>query len=272
MAEFLTLPEELLEVAEVAVLYFEGFGYDVEPETSDVEYPYTPALRCRRESTTLFVEIATHVDRDRVKEWSAYCRSCSKDTRAAIVLPSDVDIGTADLALSNELGIGMYQTIDDSLRELLSPVDLAVQFELPQLTRYPNKVRKRLGSSFEQVRRGNWLEGFEEACVALETVARSYLASGVSTGRLTMSTSTGKDSTPSAKKIESMTLGQLKDQFLSIDNPNHADSLVGQSLQRLNPDRIRAAHKRKHHASQAALRRNVGKQMWLITNALKELV
>jgi hypothetical protein len=188
------------------------------------------------------------------------------------VLPSEVAIGAADLALCNDLGVGLYQGTDDALRELLSPIDLAVQLALPQLTRYPNEVRKRLGGAFEQVRRGNWLEGFEEACIALESEARAYLAAGISSGRLTMSSTKGRDSTPTVRKVDGMTLGQLKDQFLSIDNPNHADTIVGQSLDRLNPDRIRAAHKRKHHASQAALRRNVGKQMWLITNALKELV
>jgi hypothetical protein len=154
---------------------------------------------------------------------------------------------------------------------LVPPVDLALQLEPPELKNYPNSIRKALGPSYEQIGRGNWVEGFEDACNAVEDRARKYLTKHTDSGRITVSLGKKAGIKLSRAEIDKMPLGALKDAFLAIDNPNHADAVIGQCLAELNPDRILAAHKRREAAAQRRLRRNVGKQMWIVLKALKEL-
>jgi hypothetical protein len=66
-------------------------------------------------------------------------------------------------------------------------------------------------------------------------------------------------------------MGQLADRFSRIVQQTHADRVIGDSLKKVNPDRIGVVHHKRRAAAEAKLRRNVGSQMWLIVGALKEI-
>jgi len=112
----------------------------------------------------------------------------------------------------------MY-TAGEGVLEASAPVDQAVNIALPSLNLYSNKVRKALGPSHEQIRRGQWREGFEDACNAVEHEGRKYLNKHMS-GRIKTVTSTNKINTPTPKRVDKMTLGGLKDTFTAI-RPMH---------------------------------------------------
>jgi hypothetical protein len=69
-----------------------------------------------------------------------------------------------------------------------------------------------------------------------------------------------------------LTLGQLAEAFGQIQNQNHADSIVGKVLALLNKDRVGVVHHKTKWTTEARLRRNVGKHMWNVVAALKELL
>ena len=68
-----------------------------------------------------------------------------------------------------------------------------------------------------------------------------------------------------------MSLGQVKDAFDKIDTPNQVDQLIFGSLSRLNPDRILAVHRKDIPQDESELRKNVGRGIWIITSAVKEV-
>lgn len=268
---FLTLPEELLELGVAGDGHFKTLGYSVRREKADLAFPYTPALHCKRGTIRLLVEVAETVDHERMKEWSAFGKSSSSDTRVAVLLPANAALTGRDMSAAQKVGYGVLRKDNGDIHELVAPVDLALQLEPPELQNYPNSIRKALGPSYEQINRGNWVEGFEDACNAVEDRARKYLVKHMASGRITISQGKTSGIALTKAEIEKMTLGALKNTFLAIDNPNHADAVIAQCLTKLNPDRILAAHKRREAAAQRRLRKNVGKQMWIVLKALKEL-
>jgi hypothetical protein len=271
MRDFLTVSDELVAFADKLATHFEGYGYTVAIEKQSLEYPYTPTMVCKRGSMTVIVEVAAGMS-DRIREWVAYGRSCASDTRVALGTPGGPPLSTGDHTLLRELGAGLYIDSQSGIAEMVNHTDLAVNIGLPDLSQYPPRVRRALGGSFEQISRGNWREGFEDGCVALEDEARKYLKRHVATGRIALVTPTGRVVTPTAARTERMTLGLLKDAFLAIQNPNLSDSKIAAALRKLNPDRIRVAHKKRSRQAEQALRRNVGRQVWLLVAALKELL
>lgn len=268
---FLTLPEELLELGVAGDAHFKTLGYSVSREKADLAFPYTPALHCKRGTIRMLVEVAETVDHERMKEWSAFGKSNSSDTRVAVLLPADATLSGRDMSAAQKMGYGVFRKDNGDIQELVAPVDLALQLEPPLLQNYPNSIRKALGPSYEQIGRGNWVEGFEDACNAVEDKARKYLVKHMASGRITISQGRKSGIKLTKAEIEKRPLGALKDIFVAIDNPNHADAVIAQCLTKLNPDRILAAHKRRQPAAQRRLRQNVGKQMWIVLKALKEL-
>ncbi len=206
-------------------------------------------------------------------EWTSFGRSCTSDTRVGVLLPVGAELSVDDLTTAQKLGFAVYRKDNGDIHELCPPVDLALQLELPELRRYSNNVRAALGSAYEQIRRGNWVEGFEDACNAVEDAARKYLWKHTKSGRVTVTLGKNKQQVSLSKdEIDSLPLGALKDRFKAIDKPNHSDAEIASCLQQLNPDRIRAAHKKRDGRAERALRQNVGKQMWVVLKALKQLL
>ncbi len=269
--EFRTVPDELVGVAEALADHFSVLGYTVKPEKSSVDYPYTPTLHCKRQSKTLFMEVASEMPFDKVRDWVAYGRSCTADTRVVVGLPVASLVTPADQARLGETGAGLY-FVSDTVVEALNAVDLGINLDPPALNRFSNRVRKSLGPAYENIHRGEWQGGFEEACVSMETAARSYLNKHLTTNRIRILKPDGTPRRLTAAGVNRMTIGQLKDAYLAIDTPNGIDAKVATALKRINPDRIRVAHKKRSPRQEKALRQNVGKQMWIITNALSELL
>jgi hypothetical protein len=155
--------------------------------------------------------------------------------------------------------------------ELLPPHDLALNVALPELRSFSPALRRILGPVYEKFNRGDWREGFEEACLVLETEARNYLKEGIRSTRITILDKRGAPNNPTLTKVGRMTLGQLASVFARIQSQNHTDSLLAGILPKINPDRIGVVHKKRTVAAENRLRKNVGKNMWMLINALKAI-
>lgn len=270
--EFLTVADELHVTALAVAQHFDALGYAVVAEARDLGYPFTPTLRCKRQSTTAFVEISDVPDLSRLAEWSAYGRSCRNDTRVYVGLPDGVTVAVKTTMTLKKLGIGvLHRTDGDAISELASPQDLALTVELPDTSKDPKRLKIILGPVYEHYARNQWREGFEEGCVALEAAARGYLWKALESGRVQVMTDAGNVKTMTKAKVYKMTMGQLAKDFANLQPQNHADNVIGSTLSQLNQDRIRVAHKKRTAPAERALRANVGGQMWRIVGALREI-
>lgn len=269
--QFLTVPIDLVEHADCAANYFEEGGYTVKIERSEMEYPYTPTLVGKRSQTTMIVQVANQIDESRIKAWSQYGRSCIRDTQVALVLPADKRTPQEDSMLRG-LGVGLYVSDGRTLHEIIVPLDLAVNVQLPDLRTHHPKMRRFLGPIYELTRRSQWREAFGEACKVLEVEARRYLQHHIATGRVTLVSASGKPRNYTSAQIDKMPMGPLGDAFGEIQNPNYSDSRIGEVLRGINKDRVGVTHNKGKAVTEARLRRNVGRHMYRVFAALRELL
>ena len=265
------MPDELVGHADAIAAWFEARGYRVRVEHKEVAYPYTPTLFCKRQSTTVLVEVDRKPPLERMLEWTRYCRSCNRDTRIALGMPDDVQRSPREDAVLRENGAGLY-LVGDAVVEAITPRDLALSMELPKLDAMPKKLQRALGAVYEHFERSHWREGFEEACIVLETHARKYLAKGMRSGRIVLVNKNDSLSKTQAADVARMTLGQLAAAYAKIQIPSHADGTIAQVLARINADRIAVAHYKRTAAAEKRLRLNVGQHMWSVVSALRELL
>jgi hypothetical protein len=270
MSKYLTIPDELLGAAEATEEYFRAHGYKVKPENRDLAYPYVPAFTAIRNPTSVIVEIQSAINLDRVKQWMRYCKSCTKDMRFATCVPAGIEVPTAIVTALRRDGIGLYNA-NDEVMEILPPADQAVALQLPELGNYTAPIRDMLGSSYEKCRRGDWREGFEDACQAFENEARAHLKRGLKSGRIKILDKTGNPKKLTAKQIDKKTIGQLQHEFKQIQSPNYLDSQIAQTLEAINSDRVGVVHKKRKSRTEASLRKNVGHLMWTIINCVVEM-
>ncbi len=268
--KFKTIADELLAHAEVVADDFETRGFTIRVERSELGYPYTPTILCKRDATTIIVEVDSQLRKDRLEAWVRYCRSCGKDTRLAVCLPSSIAVPADEIAAFRQKGVGLYAAFDDRLDENIAPADLALNVQLPEANTLAPGIRKVLGAAYEQFQRTQWREGFEEACQALETEARRYLKKWTRTGRIKILRKKGPVTLTNAQ-IDRMTMGQLAETFRNIQAQNHADNVIGRALATINRDRVGVAHHKRKKVTERRLRTNVGQHMWTIVAALKEL-
>lgn len=267
---FRTVAEELLEAAETAADYYSNHGYSVRVEKSELGFPYTPTMVCKRQRTTLIVEVDAHIRLDRLRDWVSFGKSTGKDTRLVLVLPND---SLADIVAEDNLrkmGIGLQVAQAGRCVERLAGRDLALGVELPELASLPFKLRQLLGPAYEQFDRAQWREGFEEACQAFEAEARRYLKAGLRSRRVVITSKKGLP--PSASDVDRMTMGKLADTFARNTKPNRADAIIGQTLKVVNKDRVGVVHHKTRQRTESRLRTNVGRHMWSLIAAMKELV
>jgi hypothetical protein len=219
----------------------------------------------------LLVEVVAEVPIAKLEEWVRYGRSASSDTRVALGIGPDAPRSGHDDRKLREMGVGLYVPLDTGrLMEVAPPRDLAVNIELPAAGSLPDKVRELLAGAYEQFERSNWREGFGDACQVVEDEARRHLTEGMASGRVTL-VPNRKGKTPSIHEIETMTLGQLAGIYERIQGPNRVDSIVGDALRRLNPDRIREVHLKSRQETERRLRENVGHDMWIVADVLKAI-
>ena len=270
--QFLTVAEELLEHAECVADFFEERGYKVRVEQMEIGYPYTPTLQCRRTPTTLLVEVYGSVQRDRVTAWARYAKSCSRDTRIAVALPQGAPRRPEDDSMLRDLGVGLYLSGGTRTEEAVAPRDMAVNVQLPELRTLPPKMRRVLGSVYDQFDRSQWREGFEEACQAVEVLSRKYLKDGITGGRIVLFTKAGNRRILTLQQIDKLTLGQLAQAFGQIQKQNYSDATIAKVLMRLNKDRVAVVHHKSKTATETRRRTNVGQHMWSVIAVLKELL
>jgi hypothetical protein len=267
---FLTVADELLEYAEAAVAYFEGLAYRVKPELMELGYPQRPTMVCKRNGTTVFVEVDSKISLPKVEHWRGYCSSRNTDSQVAICIPTGAPLN--DLLKLQELGIGLYECTPTGVVERLQPRDLALPLQLPNPTTLAPKVRRVWGPVAQQHGRGNWREAFDDACKIFESESRKYLKKGLQTGRVIVLDESGRPRTLTNIQIDRMTLGNLAKTFAKIQAPNKADQIIGQALAMINPLRVASTHHRQKQRTETALRSKVGAAMYAIIMALRELL
>jgi hypothetical protein len=267
---FQTIPTDLIEHAEAVREYFKSLGYKVSIEPTELGFPSTPALLCKRTHTTIVVEVCSKINQSSLRDWSAYCRSNSSDVRIAICVPdaaSQKELASHQ-AKCKELGVGIYVSNDTQVNEWMAPRDISLNLELPDIGNLPLKTRKALGSAYEQFDRGQWREGFEEACKAIESKAKPYLIKALQTGRLKIYEK-GVPKNPTKAAIMKMTLGALAVTFSKAQPLNVVDSTIYRTLEAINPNRVGVAHKVHNAQTEKQLRKHVGAHMHAIVQALK---
>ena len=149
--------------------------------------------------------------------------------------------------------------------------DLAFHGQAPNREMMKPKVRELLGEALDRFERGDWRPAFEDACGILEEQCRSYMLKSVRMGRVKYQAG-GKIKVPTPEQIKKMPMGALKDIFCSLISQNQTEANLCSALTKLNPDRIRRAHKRTSKSAETALRRRAGTHFWLINNTLSLLV
>jgi hypothetical protein len=269
---FLTVPDELLEYAERIIEHFSNLGYIIEIEPAEFEYPYTPTAACRRQQTTIFLEVDSTPRVDKLEEWAGYARSCSADTRIAMAVPPEALLSAKDEALLATLGIGLYGVLPGGIVERHPPKDQSVNVQLPRLDVLTPAQRQALGPAYEQFARSQWREGFEDACQSLEVEARKYLIREMQTGRIIFRTAKGTVRVITEEQVGKMPMGPLGNAFRDIETKTLADSQLGSALSAINKDRVGVAHHKADPSTEASLRLNVGQHMWKIVSALKNLL
>lgn len=268
MADFLTVPDKLIEIAEAAERHFKSKGFSVRREKQDLSYPATPALYCVRRPTTLFVDVASKFEERRLSSWGSFAQSMSSDTQVALVTPERSQL-LARVSWFSQNKIGLYEFKSGVISEIIPPQDLAFQVSLPNLAHAKSATRKSLGPAFDQILRGHWREGFESACQALEALSRRHLIDGLKGPRLQFRDKTGKTVTVTKARVEKATLGAVGTLLTQASPMNAKDAVLQKAILRINAARIDVAHKK--YAREATLRKNVGALIWIIYNAIEEV-
>ncbi|SRR6266851_1417461 len=271
-----TVAVDLVEHADVFADHFEKHGYKCTVEKSELDFPYVPTLVLTRPPTTLIMEVASGIRLDRLEHWSRYCSSLSKDTRIALGLSPSAKPSGRKIAKLSLMGVGLYLLEGGDVHQLVTARDLALKVYLPDLKMLHPKIRRLLGSVYEQFDQSMWREGFDDACQAVETSGRAYLKRylrrEMQLGHVAFAKPNGSPINRTPAQIDKMTLGQLAAAFESIAVPNHATSIAAQSLKRLNRDRVGVAHFKMRPSTERRLRDNVGRHMYTVIATLKALL
>jgi len=268
---FLTVSIDLVEHAESAARFFANNGYKVKREHFEVGFPNRPTLVCARHGTTLIVEVTAKLSRKALQDWTRYASSCNADTQFAICVPTSRQVSGSEMEMLQEFRAGLYVAAANEVRERIAPVDLALKMFLPDIETLPTRVRRLVGPVYEQVTRGQWREAFKKATQVLEERCRRYLKAEAlsSNPRIIVIGKKGVPRQLTATSIDRLSLGQLADAFAAIQKPNQTDTLVGQVLATINPDRVNLTHFEGDTRKEKKLRANVGQHMWRILAALK---
>ncbi len=281
--QWLTVPDELTEYADQVVEHFETHGYSVKFEATETGFPGTPTLVAKqaRGRTTVIVEVQQSIDADRLHEWARFAKACSTETRVIVCVPPDIPRAALIEQSLREAGIGILLASPTGVMELVASRDLTINVSLPELRTMPRKMQRLLGPVYEKFERGQWQDGFSDACQVLEVEARRYLLEGVRRGRLTFralpppgarvraSSAPRKVKVYSERAISRMTLGGLAVAFSEIEIQNHADVVILNALSHVNRDRVGRAHHAARAVTDRRLRTNVGRHMWVVADGLK---
>jgi hypothetical protein len=269
--DFVTLPDELQTLANDLFEELTRRGYRPKIEPQLLELPATPTILGIRGHETHYFLVRQTVSAIEVQQWHRYCCSCTADTRLTICRPSGLQMLASQAAGLRSAGIGLASLASAGLQYESDARDLAFHAQAPDRTLLKPKVRQLLGEALDRLDRGDWRPAFEDACGVLEEECRAYLLKNLKMGRVKYQ-SGRKIKIPTAGQIKKMPMGALKDIFCTLISQNQLEAHLCSALTKLNPDRIRRAHKRKSKGAETALRRRAGPHFWLINNALSLLV
>tara|TARA_R110002110_G_scaffold412611_1_gene638716 strand:+ start:1917 stop:2726 length:810 start_codon:yes stop_codon:yes gene_type:complete len=269
MPDFLTVPDELLYLANAAFGHFDELGYACTVEPKELEYPERPAFVAELNGEHTISVVCSHIDAKHVGRWVRCGKSMTSPTKIAFVLPANgldqhVPIATAQ-------GAGIFTISDDSTVTMISGgVDLTFQIALPELTDESAAMKRKLAVAYQKFAAGDWRDAFSEACIVLEQEARNYFIGHIETGRIVTINNKGKVKTPTVEAVARMTIGRLYTAFSETQNLNSTDQLVIDTLKKINSARINGAHHRGKN--EAAIRPLIGSNMHAIVNCLRALV
>jgi hypothetical protein len=265
---FNTISSDLQALASRAEGHFAALGYSTKAEPDDLGMPGTPALRCKRHQTTVFVNVGRADLLISMPKWIAYCKSSNRDYRLCLVVPADYRLEAASEDRCRQRGIGVLRNGGGGLTEVVQGRDLAINMELPDLVECSVKGKKLLGPAYEKHRQGDWHGCFDEACRALEDLARKNLQNGVPTGRLKVVGKKGVIPLTS-KQIRKATMGKLKDWYERITSPSEVETVLTRTLKSVVKDRNKEIHERHAARTETILRKKVGSHMWIIVSAIR---
>jgi len=267
--DFELVPVDLLDAAIIYGEWIAARGFSIEIEPYDLEFPNTPLLKATRGMASYFHEVSSAVDLSRAEDWVKYGRASKAEVRYVAAVSTDSDIPQRTLMKLRQLGVGLDIVDGRSVQSLIAPHDLSLDAEFPELT---GRLVVSLGSARDLLEQGHWKEAFEDACLALETAARIYMAKAVRAKRVRFVRDNGSTANYTEEQIMKKTLGQLAGVYDELAQPTQAESRVAQSLRRVNPHRVTVAHfKHESGARESELRSTVGKELIVIVNAMKLL-
>lgn len=270
---FNTVPTELVEHAEIAYSHFRGLGYQARIEPLENYFPSRPTFLFTRGPTRMAVLVCGRIDVAHLEDWVSLAKSMTRDFRVAICV--SVDSSTKHLPQHHlrlqQLGVGVFVSSGGHLSTRANAVDQSINVTLPNLARQPSAVRTVLGPAYEHFDGGRWRECFAAACTAFEQEVRPYLKRAIKTGRLTIYDTKGRPKNPTLQRIDSMTLGQLKESIGNARPLNGVDTQIQKALAQINPDRVGTIHKNKKPSTETRLRKNVGLHMHAILQAVRQL-
>src|SRR6266550_1057767 len=127
---FETVSEELLQAAELIADDFEDRGFAVYVEKEKLGFPYTPTLVCKRQNTTLIVELDSKPNHSRLDDWVRYGCSCGSDTRVALCLPATTIVTAVEADRLKTKKVGLYVAHEEKVVEQIPASDLALNVQL----------------------------------------------------------------------------------------------------------------------------------------------
>jgi hypothetical protein len=175
------------------------------------------------------------------------------------------------LASLRELGVGVYISDGDALTEIVAPKDLSMNLSLPDLSGEKRALKVVLAPAYAKFERGDWADGFKDACQLLEALARRALVNSIR-GSSVSFTKNGAPKVYNEAQVKRQTLGQLSHSYAEIVLPTAQQQIVARALQELNPDRVGAVHQTNDGRVRRRLRGKVGVHMWMVVKGLRALV
>jgi hypothetical protein len=266
--EFQTVPDELLPAARAALAHLEGLGYRVRIEHVDIDHPGAAQMVARRQQTTLLVLVDKQVPKLKIDAWCGYAKSSGRDTRVVLVTAELISDDEREFLRTRH--VGHLCKREHGIVEELQSADLAMNVVLPPLEAEPRDVRVLLGSTYDHFQRGQWREGFDEACEVLEYEARKYFARWQKTGRIVV-VHKGTATAIPLRKLNKLPIGPLIEEFAAIKSKNTTDSLIEKALRQIKKDRNDRRHRRNQPKTEKQLRTNVGRHMYTILSALRAI-
>jgi hypothetical protein len=266
--EFETVPDELLPVARAAVAHFERLGYRVRTEPADIDHPGTAQMVAQRQQTTIIGIVDKQVPRSKIEAWCGYGVSSGRDTR--VILITEQPITDEEREYIRTKHAGHLCKRGDQMVEEVAPADLAMNVVLPPLANESVEVRRLLGSAYDHFLRGQWREGFDEACEVLECEARKHFARWQKTGRIVV-VHKGIPTTIPLRTLNRLPIGPLINEFAAIQSKNATDSVLEKALRQIKKDRNDRRHRRNQPKTEKQLRNNVGRHMYTIFAALRAI-